>query len=135
MTIRKGMKISFGIIDCLLAEACAAQPREACGLLLGHGDQIDTIQPCTNVHPDPERHFEIDPRALIAAHRAAREGGPQVIGYYHSHPSGPPEPSAADRAQATGDGRLWAIVGEGRVRWWRDDAGGFEPLSYPPRGG
>ena len=31
---------------------------------------------------------------------------------------------------ATGDGRAWAIVGQGRVGWWRDGARGFEVL--PP---
>ena len=103
---------------------------EACGLLLGQGDRIDEVRPCANIHPTPETHFEIDPRALIAAHRAAREGGPQIVGYYHSHPAGPPDPSATDRAHATGDGKVWAIVGEGRVGWWRDEVEGFVPLSY-----
>ncbi|MXO74667.1 peptidase [Altererythrobacter aerius] len=114
----------------LLAEAAAAHPQEACGLILGSGDRIDTLRPAANVHPDPAAHFEIDPRALIGAHRAAREGGPQVLGYYHSHPFGPPAPSATDRAHATGDGRVWAIVGEGTVGWWRDEPDGFVPLSY-----
>ena len=38
--------------------------------------------------------------------------------------------AATDRAQATGDGRVWAIIGEGRIGWWRDAPSGFEPLSY-----
>ena len=112
----------------LLALAAEAHPREACGLLLGRGRRIEAVQACANVHPAPETRFEIDPRALIEAHRAARCGGPQVIGYWHSHPSGPPEPSATDRANATADGRVWAIVGEGRVGWWRDGEDGFAAL-------
>jgi hypothetical protein len=44
-------------------------------------------------------------------------------------------PSAVDRANATADGRVWAIVGEGRVGWWRDGEGGFVPLSYVAAGG
>jgi proteasome lid subunit RPN8/RPN11 len=119
----------------LLRLADAAHPAEACAILLGHGDTIDAARSCANVHPDPERQFEIDPQALIDAHRAARNGGPQVIGYFHSHPSGPSEPSATDRAHATGDGRVWAIVGEGKVGWWCDTDQGFVPLSYPPRDG
>ncbi|MCH2487040.1 MAG: M67 family metallopeptidase [Erythrobacter sp.] len=83
-----------------------------------------------NVHPEPARFFEIDPQALIDAHRAARSGGAQLVGYYHSHPLGPPEPSATDRAQATGDGRVWAIIGHQTIRLWRDTKQGFEPLSY-----
>ena len=114
----------------LLALAAAAHPREACGLLLGRRGRIEEVRACRNVHPSPETHFEIDPQALVDAHRAARSGGPEVIGYYHSHPQGPPEPSATDRENATGDGRVWAIVGEGRVGWWRDETNGFTPLSY-----
>lgn len=129
-----GIEVSSGVVERLIAEASDAYPLEACGLLLGH-ERVEQVRPCANVHPDPARHFAIDPQALIDAHRAARGGGLQVIGYYHSHPLGPPAPSATDRAHATGDGRVWAIVGEGRVGWWRDSATGFEPLSYRQAGG
>ena len=118
------------MVELLLSQAHAAHPREACGLLLGRNGRIDEARPCANVHATPETHFEIDPQALVDAHRAAREGGAEVIGYYHSHPHGSPEPSATDRANATGDGRVWAIVGQGKVGWWRDGIGGFEALSY-----
>ena len=125
-----GLELSSTLIEQLLAEARAAHPIEACGLLLGRNDTIHAVRSCANVHSEPARHFEIDPQTLIDAHRAAREGGPEVIGYYHSHPVGPAEPSATDRAHATGDGRVWAIVGEGTVGWWRDAPRGFERLSY-----
>ena len=98
--------------------------------LLGEKGQITEARPAANVHPAPERHFEIDPQALIDAHRAARHGGPQVLGYYHSHPAGSPEPSATDRAMASGDGRIWAIIAAAEVMFWQDCAGGFEALSY-----
>lgn len=123
-------EVSSGLVDRLLALAGAAHPLEACGLLLEHDGGVLKARPCLNIDPDPARRFEIDPQTLIDAHRAARSGGPQVAGYYHSHPAGPPAPSATDRAHATGDGKVWAIVGEGRVGWWRDDPGGFVPLSY-----
>ena len=130
-----GAEVSSALIEQLIALAEAAHPYEACGLLLGRSDRIAEVRPCANVHPQLDRHFEIDPQSLIDAHRRARSGGSEVLGYFHSHPSGPPEPSATDRAHATGDGRVWAIVGEGKVGWWRDTPGGFEPLSYAPRGG
>ena len=117
-------------IERIFAEAAAAHPMECCGLLLGKGDRISEARPAANVHPDPKRFFEIDPQTLIDAHRNARSGGPLLIGYYHSHPLGPPEPSATDRAHGTGDGKVWAIVGEGRIAFWRDAKDGFELLSY-----
>jgi desampylase len=98
--------------------------------LLGQGHRIESAQPCANIHPQPERHFEIDPAALIAALRAARAGGPEVLGYYHSHPAGSTAPSATDRAMASGDGRLWAIIAGGEIGWWRDGAKGFEAIGY-----
>lgn len=117
------------------AAARAAHPREACGILLGHGSRITAALETANVHPQPETHFEIDPQALITAHRAAREGGPQVVGYFHSHPTGQPAPSAADRAMAAGDGRVWAIVAGGDVTLWRDGEQGFAALSFACRDG
>ncbi len=83
-----------------------------------------------NVAADPLRHFEIDPAALIAAHRAERGGGLQLLGYYHSHPAGHPLPSATDCAHASGDGRAWAIVAQAEVRFYRDRPDGFAALSY-----
>lgn len=127
---RSGIVVPQAIIDTILAEAQAAFPCECCGILLGEGARIHAILPAANVHPRPETRFEIDPQALVDAHRAARRGGPQVLGYYHSHPAGPAEPSATDRAQAAHDGAIWAIAGEQEVRLWRDGQGGFAPLSY-----
>ena len=119
----------------ILAAAARAAPHEACGLLLGAGFHIETAQPTANVHPEPKRHFEIDPAALIAAHKAARIGGPQLIGYFHSHPNGLARPSATDAAMATGDGRIWAIAAAGAVSLWRDAPSGFEALSYQVKEG
>ena len=113
------------VIEALLAEAQKAAPAEACGLLLGRGGLIDAVHPAANIAADPLTRFEIDPVALIAAHRTARAGGPELIGYYHSHPSGHPRPSATDSEHASGDGRVWGIVAGGEVGWWRDGEGGF----------
>jgi len=66
--------ITAGALDTIRTEAHRCHPCEACGLLLGQGDAIATAWPAANVAPQPERHFEIDPTALIAAHRAARAG-------------------------------------------------------------
>lgn len=116
------------VVDQLIEEGRNAHPKECCGILLGKGGRIEQALPTANVHPDPARHFEIDPAALIAAHKAARAGGAQIVGYYHSHPRGKAEPSATDRAQAAGDGRIWAIVAGGTVGWWLDGANGFVAL-------
>jgi len=122
--------IGSRVFHALLAESKRAFPEEGCGLLLGAEGRIEHVQPARNIHPTPETHFEIDPQALVDALRSARRGGPEVLGYYHSHPSGPAEPSATDRAMASGDGRIWAIVAGDDVTFWRDDRDGFAKLSY-----
>lgn len=122
--------ISIAVLSGMKAHARAAHPRECCGILLGRAGRILEARATANVHPASETHFEIDPQALIDAHRAARNGGLQVLGYYHSHPSGPPHPSATDRAMAAGDRRIWAIIAGTEVMFWQDCAGGFEALSY-----
>lgn len=123
------VEVTRAVLAALRAEARAAHPFECCGLLMGEGETVTRAVPCANVAADPVRHFEIDPATLIAAHRAERGGGARVVGYYHSHPSGPAEPSATDRASAAYDGRVWAIVAGETVALWRDAAAGFEPLS------
>ena len=122
------LQVASTVVAAILAEAARAAPHEACGLLLG-APVIDRAVTAANVHPTPRTHFEIDPQALIAAHKAERAGGPALAGYWHSHPHGPPEPSATDRAAASGDGRVWGIAGEGQVTFWRDTPQGFEALS------
>jgi desampylase len=113
----------------MMAHAERCRPDEACGLLLGL-PAIEQAVPTRNVAADPARRFEIDPAALIAAHRGERGGAARLAGYYHSHPSGSAEPSATDRASAAADGRVWAIVAGQEVRFWRDCPGGFEALPY-----
>ena len=122
------VELTSGVTATLLEEAARALPHECCGLLLGRGARVERVEPAANVHLSPHDHFEIDPQTLISAHRAARSDGPQVLGYYHSHPNGRAEPSPTDRAAASGDGRIWAIVAAGTVTWWRDQPGGFEAL-------
>lgn len=124
------MRVASAVLEGLLAEAASARPREACGLLFGTPAAITAYRSAANVHSAPDTHFEIDPQALIDAHRAMRDGGPRVLGYYHSHPNGPPEPSATDRALAARDGMIWAIAGAGRVTLWRAGEDGLAPLPY-----
>lgn len=99
-------------------------PNEACGLLFGDADAITMMQAVDNVAEAPERRFEIDPAALFAALRAERAGGPKIVGYWHSHPSGDATPSATDAAMAEPDGKLWAIVARDGIRLWRAGATG-----------
>ncbi|MEL7729058.1 Mov34/MPN/PAD-1 family protein [Citromicrobium bathyomarinum] len=127
---RAAIRIDQTIIQAVFAHAANAHPHECCGLLLGEGSAITHAHPTANIHPRPETHFEIDPAALIAAHKSEREGGPRILGYYHSHPKGRAEPSLTDRESAAHDGKVWAIVANGGIGFFRDGEDGFEALSY-----
>ena len=129
------LRVTSQVLRALEEAARRALPREACGILLGEGGAVTRFAQTRNVHPSPQTHFEIDPQALVDAHRSAREGGPQLLGYFHSHPTGPAKPSKTDQSQAAGDGKLWAIWGEGGLKFWLDDPSGFREVSYMAQDG
>ena len=112
------LRISRSLLT-TLTEQAAASSNEICGLLFGNDERIGRAQACANVAPDPSVRFEIDPASLIAAYRRARAGGARIMGVYHSHPSGRPDPSPRDAADAAPDGWLWLILGAEEARGWR----------------
>jgi proteasome lid subunit RPN8/RPN11 len=128
------LEISSAAVQRIVADAVAHPARERCGLLFGDAVRIAEATFCTNIAADPTRTFEIDPAALFGALRDERRGGPKVIGYWHSHPSGDVQPSAVDAAMAAPDGKLWLIVAGGEFAVWRagNEAGrtGFSPVPY-----
>lgn len=111
--------ISSTLLARLLNEAEKTPDIEVCGLLFGTPMQISGASRCRNVAPDPRIAFEIDPAALIAAHKAARVGGPAIVGCYHSHPSGAALPSARDAAAAMPDGSIWLIIAGREAGFYR----------------
>jgi proteasome lid subunit RPN8/RPN11 len=97
--------------------ASAAQrsfPNECCGLIEG----VDTAQgwralklhEAGNLADDPEAAFLVDPQVQFDLLRSLRNTERRIIGCFHSHPNGRPEPSARDRQEAAEDGFLWLIA-------------------------
>ena len=129
------LEISSEVLRAILDEAVRDAEHEVCGLLFGTADRVTAMQSCRNVAADTRTAFEIDPAALIAAHRAARSGGAQIAGCYHSHPSGAIEPSLRDAEAAVADGSIWLIAGGRAVGCWRAVARGeghgrFDAVEY-----
>jgi proteasome lid subunit RPN8/RPN11 len=81
------------------ARALAEAPLECCGLLAGTraGGVLEAVAalPLVNQLASPTR-FISEPAGLFKALRRAREMGLEVLAVYHSHPDGPPAPSATD---------------------------------------
>ncbi len=112
------IRLSSALVAQMLAHAAETPDVEVCGLLFGTVEEIVAVQPTRNVAANPATQFEIDPSALIAAHRAARMDGPAVAGCYHSHPNGVGEPSSVDRSLAKA-GEIWMIVAQGELSVWQ----------------
>ncbi len=126
--------VTSEVLAAIEAAAETAHPHEACGILFGEGARITAFTEARNVHPTPRTHFEIDPQALLDAHRAQRAGGQVIVGYFHSHPLGSSAPSDTDRRSSPRDGRVWAIIGFDGLCLWEDADDGFRPLSYEVEG-
>jgi proteasome lid subunit RPN8/RPN11 len=103
------------------ASLCDGQYRviEHCGILRGRDERITAADFASNVSDEPEKSFEIDPAALIAAYRKERRaGGLRVIGFFHTHPDGSCAPSKRDAENAAPDGKIWLIASnEGAILW------------------
>jgi desampylase len=126
-----GLKLSSQQRQLLLDWARQAGDHECCGLLLGRAGVVQRAELTPNVAQDSTAHFEIDPSALIHAEKSARSGGPQIVGYFHSHPNGDVQPSATDARMAAADGRVWLIIAAGEISSWRPEAAEpGEPVTF-----
>jgi len=110
------VRLSATLLDMLERTAWQAEPHEACALLLGEvgeaGICVTQAVVTDNVtEGNPETSFEIEPSMHILLQKAARAGGPQIVGVWHSHPNGVARPSAADKSQSVEPGWVWLISG------------------------
>jgi len=87
------------LFQALLAEARRSLPNECCGLLGGHGRAVTRLFPALNALRSPVA-YEVRPRELFEIFRRLRAEQLQLVGIYHSHPTGDNAPSARDRARA-----------------------------------
>lgn len=109
---------------------------EVCGILIGQCNPgiVESLISARNVHPTPRHHFLLDASTLLLADTEARMRGQDIIGFYHSHPSGIAIPSAHDRRDAWPD-YVYVIVGGGNrvpaylTAWRMSHAGRLIPES------
>lgn len=87
-------------------------PHECCGALLGRDDdakadaasparEVVDLFPLINRRDDSSRNrFSLNAEDVRDAERAAQAQGLDVVGWYHSHPDHPAQPSEFDREHA-----------------------------------
>ena len=83
----------------MLGHAYDGYPLEACGLLVGDGEDVRRFVACTN-EAASARIYTIPPKELLRAERAAEDDGLALLGVFHSHTHTEPYPSPTDVAQA-----------------------------------
>ncbi len=129
------MKIRQDVIARIVAHAVEELPNECCGLLIGGSDIVEDAARARNLKRSRTK-FQVEPADHFAAIRKARAAGLEVIGAYHSHPSGPSGPSDTDRARLTDPAMFHIIVslahGTKTVRAFRLVDGNFSPLEIVP---
>jgi [CysO sulfur-carrier protein]-S-L-cysteine hydrolase len=96
-------------MDQIVAHALQDVPNECCGLLIGTAEMVEDAARARNAKRSRTR-FEVEPADHFAAIRRARAGGFEIIGAYHSHPSGPSGPSETDRARLTDPTMVQVII-------------------------
>lgn len=92
----------------LQTQAQAGYPHEICGILLGRstGPDMSVVSarreavlavPARNLETERAAdRFRIDPHDMATASALARKRALEIIGFYHSHPDHPAEPSRTD---------------------------------------
>ena len=126
------MTIGEDVVDAIVRHAREAAPAECCGLLVGDADRIARAVRSANLATSDTR-FLIDPKTHFDARREARTQGHEVLGFYHSHPHSPPQPSRTDVEEATYGDHVHLIVSlldkSPEIRLYRIDQMMFEELT------
>ena len=72
-------------------------PHECCGALVGSGNHVTATVALPNTTEEgPRRRFMVRPSDYRVAEQKASELGGDLLGFYHSHPDHPAQPSQYD---------------------------------------
>ncbi len=131
MTTDPELVVPTALRETILERARDGRPEEICGVFGGDYDpdgrsRVRSQYPADNVAETPRTRYRIDPEAQLELFDRLEERGEEIVGFYHSHPRGPPRPSDTDVAQATWPDRSYLIVSlepreVGSWRWRADD--------------
>jgi proteasome lid subunit RPN8/RPN11 len=133
------LMLGGGVADAIRAHGVETYPNECCGALIGRDGVVTGASPLPNTTDEgPRRRFLVRPEDYREAERRASAAGGELLGFYHSHPDHPAQPSQYDldhawpffsyvivavRAGVPGDMTSWRL---------REDRSAFDPedLTY-----
>ena len=83
----------------MISHVDSQAPLEACGLLAGLNSKLETVLEVTN-QAQSEVRYVMDPIEQLNAFEWIESNGLDLIGIFHSHPTGPETVSPTDITQA-----------------------------------
>jgi cysteine synthase B len=100
--IPRALRVHRTARETIETHAASVYPDECCGALVGPApDAVTEAVPLANVHDENrQRRFLIDARTYRHAEALADARGQVLVGFYHSHPDHPAEPSRFDLEHA-----------------------------------
>jgi proteasome lid subunit RPN8/RPN11 len=96
-------------------------PEEACGLLGGPPGRVERVYLVENTLHSPTKYL-MDAAQQVRAMIELEAAGWDVCGIFHSHPAGPPWPSASDVAQAYYPEAVYVILAPAERGDWQAHA-------------
>jgi proteasome lid subunit RPN8/RPN11 len=118
-----GMWIQEDGCRAMLAHVSACLPEEGCGLLGGRFDErgiacVEVVVPVENELHSPVR-FRMAPLEQLRVFQEIERLGLDLVGIFHSHPTGPDHPSATDLADFFYPGVPVVIISPGAAGGWQ----------------
>ena len=106
-------------------------PLEACGLLAGRKDRVEKVLPVRNQAQSPVR-FVMDPHEQLQAFDWIASHGLELLGIFHSHPTGPEIASVIDIEEAAYE-VVYIIWSQNKIGWqargfWVQNGEAFEVI-------
>jgi [CysO sulfur-carrier protein]-S-L-cysteine hydrolase len=97
--MKPAIRIRHEILAQLIVAARTTPNEECCGLLAGRDAVITAMYLATNVLASAHA-YEIAPAELFCVMREIRSANAELLGIYHSHPTGENRPSRIDVERA-----------------------------------
>lgn len=89
--------LSDGVVAAIRDHGRETYPNECCGALIGSDGHVMEAYSLPNTTEEgPRRRFLVRPADYRAAEARATERGASLLGFYHSHPDHPAQPSQYD---------------------------------------
>ncbi|MBK7455492.1 MAG: M67 family metallopeptidase [Anaerolineales bacterium] len=115
----------------MTAHVQSQAPLEACGLLAGRDSQVESVLEVAN-QAQSEVRYVMDPIEQLHGFEWIESNGQELLGIFHSHPTGPEVVSPSDIAQAA-----YAVVyvilapvnGSWRARGFWIENGGYSEVA------